>query len=71
MSTLADFLTGIANAIRGKTGEIGSIPASSFAEKISERIDVGEFVLGLDTDCFSYQDSVDFIFLVENFARQA
>lgn len=35
MSTLTDFLTGIANAIRGKTGETGSIPASSFAEKIS------------------------------------
>ena len=35
MSTLTDFLTSIANAIRGKTGETGSIPASSFAEKIS------------------------------------
>lgn len=35
MSTLTDFLTGIANAIRGKTGETGSIPASSFAEKIA------------------------------------
>ena len=33
--TLTEFLTGIANAIRGKTGETGSIPASSFAEKIS------------------------------------
>ena len=35
MSILTDFLTGIANAIRGKTGETGSIPASSFAEKIA------------------------------------
>lgn len=35
MSTLTDFLTGIANAIRGKTGETGSIPASSFADKIA------------------------------------
>lgn len=35
MSTLTDFLTGIANAIRGKTGETGSIPANKFAEKIS------------------------------------
>ena len=35
MSTLTDFLTSIANAIRGKTGETGSIPASSFADKIS------------------------------------
>ena len=33
--TLTELLTGIANAIRGKTGETGSIPASSFAEKIS------------------------------------
>ena len=35
MSTLTDFLTGIANAIRGKTGETGGIPASQFAEKIA------------------------------------
>lgn len=35
MGTLTEFLTGIANAIRGKTGETGSIPASSFAEKIA------------------------------------
>lgn len=33
--TLIEFLTGIANAIRGKTGETGSIPANQFAEKIS------------------------------------
>lgn len=35
MSALSDFLTGIANAIRGKTGETGVIPASQFAEKIA------------------------------------
>lgn len=33
--TLVEFLTGIANAIRGKTGETDSIPANQFAEKIS------------------------------------
>ena len=35
MSTLTDFLTGIANAIRGKTGETGSIAAHDFASKIA------------------------------------
>ena len=35
MSALADFLTGIADAIRGKTGETGVIPAPEFAERIS------------------------------------
>lgn len=35
MSTLSDFLTGIANAIRGKTGETGTISANLFAEKIA------------------------------------
>ena len=35
MSTLTNFLTEIANAIRGKTGETGLIPASQFAEKIA------------------------------------
>lgn len=35
MSTLTDFLTGIANALREKTGETGTIPAASFAEKIA------------------------------------
>lgn len=35
MSALADFLTGIADAIRGKTGETGAIPAPTFAERIS------------------------------------
>ena len=35
MSTLTSFLTGIANAIRGKTGETGTISASQFAEKIA------------------------------------
>lgn len=35
MSALADFLTGIADAIRGKTGETGAIPAPTFAERIA------------------------------------
>ena len=35
MSTLTSFLTGIANAIRGKTGETGTISANLFAEKIA------------------------------------
>lgn len=35
MSTLTDFLAGIANAIRGKTGETGSIAAPDFAAKIA------------------------------------
>ena len=35
MSTLTDFLTGIADAIRSKTGESGSILASDFASRIS------------------------------------
>ena len=35
MSTLTSFLTGIANAIRGKTGETGMISANLFAEKIA------------------------------------
>lgn len=35
MSTLTNFLTEIANAIRRKTGETGLIPASQFAEKIA------------------------------------
>ena len=35
MSKLTDFFKSIADAIRGKTGETGSIPASSFAEKIA------------------------------------
>lgn len=35
MSTLTSFLTGIADAIRGKTGETGTISASQFAEKIA------------------------------------
>ena len=35
MSTLTSFLTGIANAIRGKTGETGTISANVFAEKIA------------------------------------
>lgn len=43
MSTLTDFLTGIANAIRGKTGETGGIPASQFAEKIAG------IITGVDT----------------------
>ena len=35
MSTLTDFLTGIADASRSKTGESGSILASDFASRIS------------------------------------
>ena len=35
MSTLTAFLTGIADAIRGKTGETGMISANLFAEKIA------------------------------------
>ena len=35
MSTLTSFLTGIADAIRGKTGETGTISANLFAEKIA------------------------------------
>ena len=35
MSTLTNFLTDIANAIRSKTGETGAIPASDFASKIA------------------------------------
>ena len=35
MSTLTSFLAGIANAIRGKTGETGTISANLFAEKIA------------------------------------
>lgn len=35
MSIQEDYLTGIANAIREKTGETGTIQASKFAEKIS------------------------------------
>lgn len=33
--TLIAYLTGIADAIRGKTGETGEIPASEFPERIS------------------------------------
>ena len=33
--TLIEYLTGIADAIRGKTGETGEIPASEFPERIS------------------------------------
>lgn len=35
MSKLTDFLVSIADAIRGKTGETGSIAASDFADKIA------------------------------------
>lgn len=35
MSTLTEFLTGIANAIRGKTGGTAQIPAQNFAAEIA------------------------------------
>ncbi len=38
--TLTEHLSGVANAIRSKTGETGSIPASQFAAKI-EGIETG------------------------------
>lgn len=42
--TLTEYLKGIADAIRGKTGETGEIPASQFAEKISNITTGGSLV---------------------------
>lgn len=54
MSTLTDFLKGIADAIRGKTGETESIAASDFARKISE------IETGVDTwDATATPDNID------------
>ena len=68
MSTLTNFLTGIANAIRSKTGETGMIKASDFATKISA-IETGANISNISIRVINTSGDYRYLYIDDNYTE--